>query len=137
MIVLVYFKQLIEYFWVGIYLRILAIAVAYGGLVHVSNILGLGGTPWLETPITWRIGDVIYGLLDVITAIGLWQQTVWGIICFLSAIASQFLIYTVFIDRFAFTTEQRQTIYGLLGTEAILVILLILLFVAAKLRTQN
>ena len=116
-----------------IYLRILALAMAYGALVHVTNILGFGEMPWQETPITWRVGDVFYGLLDTITAIGLWQRTTWGIICFLSAIASQFLIYTVFIDYFAFSIEQRQTIYGLLGTEAFLILILIGLFIARKL----
>ncbi len=70
--------------------------------------------------------------IDTITAIGLWQKTVWGIFCFLTAIASQFLIYTIFIDYFAFTLEQRQTIYGLLGTELILLLIFFLLLVTKK-----
>ena len=71
------------------------------------NFLELPMTRFFErlepAPDPRRIGDIAYGLLDTITAIGLWQKTVWGIFCFLTAIASQFLIYTVFIDYFAFT----------------------------------
>ena len=125
-------RQATENSWMGIYLRILAIIIAYGASVHIANMMGFGEMSWAEMPLTWKVGDLVYGLLDTVTAIGLWQKTVWGIFCFLSAIASQFLIYTLFIDYFAFTSEQRQTIYGLLGTELILVLLFFLLFIAKK-----
>ena len=125
-------RQVTENSWMAIYLRILAVIIAYGALVHLANLMGFGEMPWQEMPLTWRAGDIIYGLLDTVTAIGLWQRTVWGIFCFLSAIASQFLIYTIFIDYFAFTSEQRQTIYGLLGTELILLLVFVVLFVTKK-----
>ena len=70
--------------------------------------------------------------IDTVTAIGLWQRKVWGIFCFLGAIASQFLLYTVFIDYFAFTSQQRETIYGLLATELILVLVFFVLFFSKK-----
>ena len=126
------FKQVSEQSWMRIYLRILAIIIAYGALIHLLNLLGFGEMPWQKMPLTWRVGDVVYGLLDTITAIGLWQKTAWGIFCFLGAIASQFIIYTVFIDRFAFTNEQRQTIYGLLSTELILLLVFFLLLITKK-----
>lgn len=125
-------RQTIEHFWMAIYLRILALIIAYGALVHVTNLMGWGEMPWSEMPLTWRVGDLVYGLLDIVTAIGLWQRTAWGVLCFLGAIASQFLIYTVFIDYFAFTSEQRQTIYGLLGTELILLLVFFILFFSKK-----
>ena len=126
------FRQVTENSWMGIYLRILAIIIAYGALVHLTNLIGLGEMLWSEMPLTWRVGDIAYGLLDTVTAIGLWQRTAWGIICFLTAIASQFLIYTVFIDYFVFTDEQRQTISGLLGTEIILLLVFLVLFFLKK-----
>lgn len=125
-------RQTIEHFWMAIYLRILALIIAYGASVHVANLMGWGEMPWSEMPLTWRVGDLVYGLLDIVTAIGLWQRTAWGVLCFLGAIASQFLIYTVFIDYFAFTSEQRQTIYGLLGTELILLLVFFILFFSKK-----
>lgn len=125
-------RQATEHSWMGTYLRILAIIIAYGALVHLFNLLGFSEIPWQQMPLTWKIGDVCYGILDTATAIGLWQKTVWGIFCFLGAIASQFFLYTIFIDRFAFRVEQRQTIYGLLGTELILLSIFLLLFVIKK-----
>ena len=126
------FKQTTQYSWMAIYLRILALIFAYAASVHGANLIGLGELPWAKMPLTWRIGDIAYGLLDIVTAIGLWQRTAWGIVCFLGAIASQFLIYTIFIDYFAFTSEQRQTIYGLLGTELILLLVFFVLFFTRK-----
>ncbi len=105
----------------GIYLRCLAIALGYGALVHIGNIAGFGEKPWLESPLSWRIGDLVYAPLNIITAVGLWLHLNWAIILFFVAIGSQFLLYTIFIDSFALTAEHRQTIYGLLGTEAVLV----------------
>ena len=126
------FRQVTDNSWMAIYLRILSLIIVYGGLIHWTNILGFGEIPWAEMPLTWKVGDIVYGLLDIVTAIGLWQRTVWGICCFLTAITSQFIIYTVFIDYFAFTVEQRQTIYGLVGTEIILILIFCILFVAKK-----
>ncbi|NEO50205.1 MAG: hypothetical protein F6K55_41435 [Moorea sp. SIO4A3] len=127
-----YFIEATERPWMSIYLRIIAFVFAYGAIVHFSNIAGFGEIPWLETPLTWRIGDVFYGILDTAAVIGLWQRQVWGIGLCLVGILSQFIIYTVFIDYFAFTPDQRQTIYGLLGTEAILVLILTTLFLLKK-----
>ncbi|NEQ79904.1 MAG: hypothetical protein F6K26_06450 [Moorea sp. SIO2I5] len=127
-----YLIQATERPWMSIYLRILAFIFAYGAIVHFSNIAGFGEMPWLETPLTWRIGDVFYGILDTAAVIGLWQRQVWGIGLCLVGILSQFIIYTVFIDYFAATPEQRQTIYGLLGTEAILVLILTTLLLLKK-----
>ena len=124
-----YLAQIANNSWMKIYLRILALIFTYSGLIHITNIIGLGQQPWLETPLTWQIGDIIYGILDIVAVIGLWQRKAWGISCFIIGILSQFLIYTVFIDYFVFTEQQRTTIYGLLGTEVILLLIfLVLLF---------
>ncbi|MDY6937736.1 MAG: DUF6163 family protein [Cyanobacteriota bacterium] len=109
--------------WMGVYLRILAIIFAYGGLVHIANIAGFGEMPWNQMPLTWQVGDIAYAILDIVAAIGLWKRTVWGAVCMLCAVLSQFVIYTVFLDYFAFTLEQRQTIYILLIEEGILILI--------------
>ncbi|MDJ0536984.1 MAG: hypothetical protein QNJ70_31620 [Xenococcaceae cyanobacterium MO_207.B15] len=74
------FRQVTEHSWMGIYLRILALIMAYGASVHVANVMGFGEISWGEQPITWRVGDIVYGLLDTVTAIGLWQKTALRII---------------------------------------------------------
>lgn len=125
-------KQAAQFPWMGTYLRLLSILIAYGASVHFANLIGLGEKTWQEAPLAWKIGDIFYLFVDSLTAIGLWQRTTWGIICFFSAIASQLVIYTIFIDNFALTVNHRQTIYGLLATEAILVFTWVILFLAKK-----
>lgn len=127
-----YLEQVSERPWMGIYLRILTLLIAYGALVHVANLAGFGEMPWGEMPLTWKVGDIVYGIWDIAIVVGLWQKAVWGIICLLGAIFSQFIIYTVFIDYFAFTAPQRETVYGLLGTEAILVLVFLALLIFKK-----
>ena len=127
-----YLLEATKFAGMGIYLRILAFVFAYGAIVHFFNMSGLGGKPWLETPLGWRIGDVIYFVIDTLAVIGLWQQKIWGISLFLLGLLSQFVIYTIFIDYFTSTFEKQQTIYGLLGTEAILILLFFILFFTKK-----
>lgn len=125
-------KQAWQNSLMAIYFRILAVIIAYGATVHIANILGWGEIAWAKMPLSWRIGDIVYGCLDLVTAIGLWQKTSWGIVCFLSLITSQFIIYTIFIDYFAFTPGQRETIYQLLGIEAILILIFFWLLFSKK-----
>ena len=118
--------------WMGIYLRILSIIVAYSALIHFANLAGFGEKPWNEMPLTWKIGDITYAILDSLTAIGIWKKTFWGISFLLLGVLSQFIIYTIFIEYFAFTIEQKQTIHILLLEEAILLFIFIILLIVKK-----
>ena len=55
--------------WTAIYTKIIALALLYGATVHVSNIFGLTGTSWLDTPLLWRSLDIILLIFDIVTAI--------------------------------------------------------------------
>ncbi|NEP84344.1 MAG: hypothetical protein F6K39_43270, partial [Okeania sp. SIO3B3] len=55
-----YLAQIANNSWMKIYLRILALIFTYSGLIHITNIIGLDQQPWLETPLTWQVGDIIY-----------------------------------------------------------------------------
>ncbi|MGF1490554.1 MAG: DUF6163 family protein [Prochloraceae cyanobacterium] len=116
----------------GIYLKILSIIVAYSAAVHIFNLAGFGEKPWQEMPLTWKIGDITYAILDSLAAIGLWKKTIWGIAVLLLAVLSQFIIYTIFIQYFAFTIEQKQTIHLLLLEEVILLLVFVVLLIAKK-----
>ena len=59
-------------YWTGIFLRFLSICLGDGALVHCSNILSLGEVSWSETPLLWRVMDIILLIFDVIIAISLW-----------------------------------------------------------------
>lgn len=96
-----------------IYLRILVLIYAYGAIVHYTNLLGWGELSWTEMPLSWKLGDIFYGILDPISVAGLWLKTFWGIGCFLMGAISQIILYGGFPHLFAFTPEQQQTLWSL------------------------
>ncbi|MDJ0732754.1 MAG: DUF6163 family protein [Nostocaceae cyanobacterium] len=98
---------------INIYLRILALFFLYGAIVHYANLLGFGEMPWVEAPLSWQIGDIVYAILDTVAVIGLWNRTTWGIGFFLLAAISQLILYLGFPHLFAFTPEQKQALWSI------------------------
>ncbi|MDJ0600561.1 MAG: hypothetical protein QNJ37_17170 [Crocosphaera sp.] len=120
-------------YWTGIYLRFLSICLVYGALVHCANILSLGDVSWLETPLHWRLMDIILFIFNVITAITLWFQSFYGIIAFIIGIIFlQVIPYTLLRQYFLINPEDIETLNGLVGTEILLITILIILIVAKK-----
>ena len=106
-------SELFEDRWLRYYLLLIAVAYAYGALVHVLNMLSTMGFEWPNAPLKWQVLDVAYLVIDVAAMIGLIRKRAFGIIAFLIGSVSQILLYTVFrawiIDvplEFAPTVEQ-------------------------------
>ena len=118
--------------WMSIYLKIIAVILAFGAISHIRNMLGYGEKPFAQFPTAWKIGDVYFTILNVVAVIGLWKKAGWGILAFLIAMFSQFIIYTIFIKYFAFTDEHRKAIRGLLITEAIMVGIFVILILMKR-----
>ncbi|EAZ92602.1 hypothetical protein [Crocosphaera chwakensis] len=122
-------------YWTGIYVRFLSICLVYGALVHCTNILGLGNVSWLDTPFHWRLMDIILLIFDVITSVNLWLQSFYGIIALIIVIGIfvlQILPYTVFRQFFIVNPEDIEILKGLIGTEIVLISLLVILIIARK-----
>jgi len=114
--------------WTAIYAKIIAIVLLYGATVHIGNMLGLAGIPWLATPLLWRAMDVALLMFDIGAAISLWRGFPWSIWLVFGGIALlQFLPYTVLRSHFILKPEDAQTLNGLMGTEAILLAIFALL----------
>ena len=114
--------------WTARYARFLALVLGYGALVHIGNIAGWSGRPWLETPWLWRVLDGVLLAFDLGVGIGLWLQKAWAIAAFvLGIVCLQLLPYTLFRDRFATTPEELATLDGLVGTLIVLLGILLLL----------
>ena len=99
---------------VGIYLKILALLYFYGATVHYANLLGFGEIPFRESPLSWQVGDISYGILGTLTFIGLWLKTRWGIIGFFLSAVSQLILYLGFPQWFAFNSEQHQLLWSMI-----------------------
>ena len=120
-------------YWTGIFLRFLSIYLVYGALVHCSNILSNGDVSWWETPLHWRIMDIILLIFDVIIAFSLWFYSFSGIIAFfVGIILLQIIPYTLFRQYFITKPEDIETLNGLVGTEILLMTVLIILIVTRK-----
>ncbi|MEM6520388.1 MAG: hypothetical protein AAF892_05830 [Cyanobacteria bacterium P01_D01_bin.71] len=110
--------------WTARYAKFLALVLGYGATVHIGNMLGLSGTPWLETPLLWRTLDVVLLVFDGVTAIALWQSYAWSVGLLFSGMALlQFVPYIFWRSHFILKPEDAQKLNGLLGTEALLLLL--------------
>ena len=118
--------------WMGVYLRLLAIGYAFSALVHYGNLLGLGELPFSEMPLSWKLGDIGYALLDTVAVVGLWRRADWGIACFLLAAVSQLILYVGFPSVFAFTPAQQAAIQGLVITHVVTLLIFFVLWAIKK-----
>ena len=116
-----FLKSAIEQPWMAIYTKVVAIVLLYGATVHISNMLGLTGTPWLATPLLWRGMDVLLLIFDLVTAIALWRGLVWSIwLLFAGITLLQIIPYTLWRSHFVLNPEDAPILNGLLGTEILL-----------------
>lgn len=118
--------------WMGVYLRVLAVVYALGGFVHIGNILGFGELPWSESPTAWRVGDVAYGVIDVVASLGMRRRAPWGVVAFVLAACSQLVLYVGGPDSFAFTPDQNSALQELVTTHIITLVVLTGLWIARK-----
>ena len=107
--------------WTSVYAKVMALVLLYGATVHIGNMAGLTGTPWLSTPLLWQGMDVALLVFDVTAAIALWRGLAWSVwFVFGGILLLQFVPYTLFRSQFILKPEDAQTLNGLLGTEALL-----------------
>ena len=77
--------------------------------------------------------DIVLLVFDVVVAIGLWLKQLWSVVSLVSGIiAFQIVPYTIFRKYFVETPEQLQTLNGLVGTEILLLAILLLLLLLRK-----
>ncbi|MGK7907875.1 MAG: hypothetical protein AB4040_11725 [Synechococcus sp.] len=82
--------------WTSRYAKVLAIVLLYGASVHIGNMGGVLGTPWLSTPLLWREMDIALLWFDIVTAIALWRGmsgSIW--LLFGGILLLQFVPYTL------------------------------------------
>ena len=120
-----FFSLAVRQPWTAIYTKFVALALFYGVTVHISNILGLTGTPWLATPLLWRSLDLLLLIFNLVTAIVLWHGIGWSIWLLFGGITLlQILPYTVWRSHFILKPEDGEILNGLLGTEILLLSIL-------------
>lgn len=107
--------------WTAAYAKLMALVLIYGATVHIGNMAGLTGIPWLSTPLLWRSMDVALLVFNIVTAIALWRGIGWSVWLVFGGIALlQVVPYTLLRSHFVLKPEDAQILNGLLGTEALL-----------------
>ena len=96
--------------WFYVCVLIIGILYGFGGLVHAGNILGFGEQKWLDSPLSWRLGDIIWGILDLVAIAGILMRSPIGIWAVVLAAVSQIVVYGLFPNTFALTDEHRVTL---------------------------
>ncbi len=126
-------EQALNGAWTGIYVKVLACILAYGALVHIGNITGWSRRPWMETPVLWRVMDIVLLIFNITVGITLWLRIPWAVIAFVVGIVGlQLIPYTLFRERFIEAPEQAQALNGLVGTHLVLLTVLVGLMVLRK-----
>lgn len=116
--------------WTKAYAKIIAFVLIYGGVAHVGNIAGWSGTPWLETPILWRVMDIVLLGFDVVTAIALFLGLAWSVwLLFGGIFGLQILPYTVWRSQFISKPEDGAVLNQLIGVELIMLSIFCILLV--------
>lgn len=119
--------------WTRLYVRVLAVILVYGGIVHVGNMLGINGIPWSESQFHLRVMDVVLLVFNVVVALGLWLRRPWAVVAFgLGIISLQVIPYTFFRSYFIQRPEDVTTLVGLVGTVSLLLGLLLILIVLKR-----
>lgn len=122
------FRTALQQPWTAAYAKLVALVLIYGATVHIGNIAGLTGTPWMSTPVLWRSMDITLLIFDIVGAIALWRQLSWSVgLVFSGIILLQFVPYTLFRSQFILKPEDAQILNGLMGTEALLLAIFALL----------
>ena len=80
------------------YLRVMAILLIGGGIIHWARIVGY--VPWrglifLDMPVEWQVVTVYFGVLDMVAGVGLWLAASWGPVMWLLRILSQVVMHTL------------------------------------------
>ena len=119
--------------WFYVATMVIGVMYGYGGLVHIGNILGFGEVPWAEAPISWKLGDLFWGTLDIIAVVGIILRSPIGILAVVLAALSQVVVYGIWPERFALTDQHFSALKGMVYFNAsILIVLGVLVFFASS-----
>lgn len=110
--------------WFYVCALIIGAMYAFGGLVHAGNMLGFGEQKWLESPAAWRLGDIVWGLLDFIAIVGIIMRNPIGIWAVVFAGVSQIVVYGLFPDAFSLTDQHRSVLKGMIYFHVVVLIVL-------------
>ena len=82
-----------------LFLRIMAGVSLIKGLYHWAQICGVGAPPdtgFESHTIAWQTSTVLFAVLDLVAAVGLWLAAAWGAVVWLTSVVSMATVEVFF-----------------------------------------
>lgn len=109
---------------------LLACLLLFVSHVHIANLLGWNGRPWVDFPFLWKVMDVLLLVFEVVVAIGLIYRKTMAVLAFFAGILLlQVIPFTVFRSHFVTKPADENMLNSLLGTEICLMLVLLVLII--------
>ena len=99
--------------WFYVAMIIIGVMYGFGGLVHIGNILGFGELNWADAPLSWKVGDIVWGILDIVAVIGIVLKAPIGVFAVVVAALSQIVVYGIWPESFALNEQHHSTLRGM------------------------
>jgi hypothetical protein len=114
-------RSLFDFPLIHIFFLIVAVLYAFGGAIHIANMLSLSGYPWSAAPLSWKILDAVFLLLNATVVVTVLLKSGWAVSAFLLAAGIQVVLYAFFPDQFGTTPDHARAIRHLLMLNAVLI----------------
>ncbi|PLX39674.1 MAG: hypothetical protein C0606_02660 [Hyphomicrobiales bacterium] len=85
------------------YMRMIGLHMLGAGVIHWARIVGFvewRGNWFWEMSVPDQTVTVYFGVLDLVSAIGLWLGASWGVVIWMFRILTQIIMHTAFADLF-------------------------------------
>jgi uncharacterized RDD family membrane protein YckC len=82
-----------------LFLRVMAGVSLIKGLYHWAQICGIGAPPdggFESHTIAWQTSTVLFAVLDLVAAVGLWLAAAWGAVVWLTSVVSMATVEVFF-----------------------------------------
>ena len=112
-----------------LFLRVMAAVSLIKGLYHWAQVCGIGASAddgFEAHPVAWQAATVVFAVLDLVAAVGLWLAAAWGAVVWLTSVVSMAVVEVFFPKVYG------GSILIVLVEAALLVIYLWLAIVSAR-----
>lgn len=117
------FEALLSQYVIG-----LSVVMMLMGLRQWAVILGIipgGGGPFEDMSTAWAVVTVHIAIVDVVAAVGLWNQAAWGKVLWIYAAVFEIVIHSLFTGTFG-------TDWALIGFHFLTLVVFVLLTLMAR-----
>ena len=82
-----------------LFLRVMAALSLFKGLYHWGQVCGIGAGPddgFEAHTLAWQAATVLFAVLDLVAAVGLWLAAAWGAVVWLASVVSMAVVELFF-----------------------------------------